>query len=199
MSKQFYVWKDRNCNGIDPEWVQLTGREYFRFIKDPANKGRHFVLLDNGGDSDAGIIYMEATPEEYKKWRSEYRSHVRWRKQNLEFIEEQMSLDAPTEDDEETDLYDVVPDESVNVADEVTNQLDLEILREALKTLSHEEIQLVNELFSEESGGLSMRKLAASWNVANTTLIYRREKIFEKLQNFFVQNRIPLANRKVEG
>ena len=58
MSSQFYVWKDRNCNGIDPEWVQLTGREYFRFIKDPVNKGRCFVMLGNGGDSDAGVIYM---------------------------------------------------------------------------------------------------------------------------------------------
>lgn len=184
MSKQFYVWKDRNCNGVDPEWVQLTGREYFRFIKDPANKERCFVTLDNGGDSDAGVIFMEATPEEYRKWRSEYRSHIRLLKQNMEFIEQQASLDAPLVDDEETNLHDVVADESVNVADEVSNQLDLETLREALKTLSPEEMQIINAMFFDNDELLSDRRLAEKLKLSKSALHRRKEKIFEKIKNF---------------
>ena len=184
MSKQFYVWKDRNCNGVDPEWVQLTGREYFRFIKDPANKERCFVTLDNGGDSDAGVIFMEATPEEYRKWRSEYRSHIRLLKQNMEFIEQQASLDAPLVDDEETNLHDVVADESVNVADEVSNQLDLETLREALKTLSPEEMQIINAMFFDNDELLSDRRLAEKLKLSKSALHRRKEKIFKKIKNF---------------
>lgn len=199
MSKQFYVWKDRNCNGVDPEWVQLTGREYFRFIKDPANKERCFVTLDNGGDSDAGVIFMEATPEEYRKWRSEYRSHIRLLKQNMEFIEQQASLDAPLVDDEETNLHDVVADESVNVADEVSNQLDLETLREALKTLSPEEMQIINAYYFQNGGENSERKLASAMSIARSTLYDRRTKILKKLKNFSGQNRFSLASKEVEG
>ena len=184
MSNQFYVWKDRNCNGIDPEWVQLTGREYFRFINDPANKGRCFVMLGNGGDSDAGVIYMEATPEAYRKWDIERQEWKRKQKRDQEYCECQRSLDELVDEDEELSLHEVVADERINVAEEADRRIDIENLREALETLSQEEMQIINALYFNNNESLSDRKLAKMLNLSKSALNRRKDKIFKKIRNF---------------
>ena len=66
MAKKFLVWKDKNCNGVNPEWLFLTGDEFYEFIQKEENKGRHFIKMppmDKGDDE----ITIEATKEEYDK------------------------------------------------------------------------------------------------------------------------------------
>ena len=103
------------------------------------------------------------------------------------------------DEDEELSLHEVVADERVNVADEVSNQLDLEILREALKTLPPEEMQIINAYYFQDGGENSERKLASAMSIARSTLYDRRTKILKKLKNFSGQNRKFVPNKEVEG
>ena len=43
MYKRYFIKKDPNCRKKDIEWIELSGREFYRFVNDPANKDRHFV------------------------------------------------------------------------------------------------------------------------------------------------------------
>ena len=62
MKSIFLVWKDKNCNGENPEWIYMKANEFFEFKKLPENADRRFVQV-------AACLYGEgepfnATPEE---------------------------------------------------------------------------------------------------------------------------------------
>lgn len=195
MSKQFYVWKDRNCNGVDPEWVQLTGREYFSFVSDPGNEGRYFVVLGDDGDENAGEIYMEVTPEDYRKWKNESRVSYRRQRRNAPYVECQRSLDETVGEDEELALHELVADENANLVEQAFHNLDLSTLREAMKSLDSDEIEIVSALYFSNQDQKSDRKIAQLLNLSPTTLNYRKIKTLQKLKNFFVQNGSAWTNK----
>ena len=43
MTKKYFIWKDSECNGMNPEWIELTGEEFYKFINTPQNSGRKFI------------------------------------------------------------------------------------------------------------------------------------------------------------
>lgn len=45
MSKKFFVWKNAAGDGADKEWIEMTGREFYQFIKRPENRHRCFMKL----------------------------------------------------------------------------------------------------------------------------------------------------------
>ena len=48
MESIFLVWKDKNCNGENPEWIHMTAKEFFEFKQKPENSERKFVQVNNG-------------------------------------------------------------------------------------------------------------------------------------------------------
>lgn len=91
----YLIWKDRNCNGKNIEWVQLTQEEFRKFIKDPAEKERWFIVMDNRVCREDEIIVIEATREKYEKWKREenHRAYLdRFEKgyENVPFFEDTM-------------------------------------------------------------------------------------------------------------
>lgn len=62
MSKKYYlVWKDATCNGVNPEWIFMTGKDFYKFIKKTENKNRNFMTLDDRVCKDADIITIIRT------------------------------------------------------------------------------------------------------------------------------------------
>ena len=47
MKSIFLVWKDKNCNGENPEWIHMTAKEFFEFKQKPENSGRKFVQVED--------------------------------------------------------------------------------------------------------------------------------------------------------
>ena len=47
MSKRYFRKKDPNCKAEDTEWIEMTGREYYRFVTAPENKRRFFIDMDD--------------------------------------------------------------------------------------------------------------------------------------------------------
>ena len=68
MANMFFVWKDPNCNGVNPEWIQMTGTEFHEFITKPENSKRTFIKEPIDPEHlGKGFFKMEVTPKEYKK------------------------------------------------------------------------------------------------------------------------------------
>lgn len=61
MSKKYFIWKDHSCNGVNPEWIELSGSEFYQFINKPENKTRRFEVLDNRICDDADVLTFEVT------------------------------------------------------------------------------------------------------------------------------------------
>ena len=68
MKSIFLVWKDKNCNGENPEWIYMKANEFFEFKKQPENADRRFVQVgDKKSSLDDTVIFIEANEELYKK------------------------------------------------------------------------------------------------------------------------------------
>lgn len=78
MANMFFVWKDPNCNGVNPEWIQMTGKQFHEFITKPENSKRTFIKGPIDPEHlSKGFFKMEVTPKEYKKWDAQRKKRER--------------------------------------------------------------------------------------------------------------------------
>ena len=47
MKKRFFAWKDANCDGKNPKWIEMSGKEFYAFKQLPGNYDRKFVALSD--------------------------------------------------------------------------------------------------------------------------------------------------------
>ena len=128
MAKKYLVWKDRNCNGINPEWIEMTGEEFYAFISKDENKKRRFIVLNNRICEDADVIIMEANEEEFLRFQKEY-DHAKY----LYRFEKQVSfisLSEPLSEGEELCYADIIADETVNVEEDCVRLQKNKLLKE---------------------------------------------------------------------
>lgn len=45
MSNKYFIWKDEKCKGINPEWLEISGREFYSLLKESPKK-RYFEKID---------------------------------------------------------------------------------------------------------------------------------------------------------
>lgn len=75
VKKVFYRWKDAN----DHTWLEMTGKEYYKFKNSDEAKGRFFIAeVDPYFEADT--IVHEATESEFKKWHTERTKYWQLRK-----------------------------------------------------------------------------------------------------------------------
>ena len=136
---------------------------------------------------EADVIYIEATYEQYLKWhREEFKSYKN-RKDEKEIPYRKISFDDKASELHDLTFNEVIPDESVNVEQEVVNKLRYEHVRKIVMELPLEERHII-ELMFYGNRILSEREAARLLGITQTTLNYRKLKIFEKIKKSFVQN-----------
>ena len=89
-----------------------------------------------------------------------------------------------TEDGDGTAVVDKYGDDGHAVEDAVIREINLEILRRALKTLTDDELKIVRSLYLDENP-MSERQLSRIMDIPVTTLDYRKKQVLKKLKNFF--------------
>lgn len=181
METQYFVWKDPNCNGVNPEWIQLTRKQYLALVNDPKNSHRHFARLLSGDCEEAGILVMEATERVYKECEEARLREKYLREIGEEYRDSVVSLNAPVPDCEDLLFEDIVSDPNIDTAAEAIHQMDLVKLRAALDKLTPEELEIINALFLENHNKCGEREIAKRLGLAQKTLNYRKKKILKKL------------------
>lgn len=56
MANRYFIWKNHECNGINPEWVEITGSQFFSFEKNKFIK-RYFKRIDDGVEDGQMFFY----------------------------------------------------------------------------------------------------------------------------------------------
>ena len=59
MAKKYYAWKDPACGGVDIEWTELTGAEFYHMLKKEENRGRRFIRLGNDICPDDNTVIID--------------------------------------------------------------------------------------------------------------------------------------------
>lgn len=131
LNKKFYVKRNPHARPEKVEWIEMTGREFYKFIMAPENKSRCFIDFED--------YMIEATRIEYAKWRKE--------KDHTDYLREQeigwttISLYS-TDITESANGEDVIADDAVDVETQGMNALEQANLRRALDMLDEKAISL---------------------------------------------------------
>jgi len=168
--KKFYVKRNPNAHKDAIEWIEMTGREFYKFIKSPENKGRYFIDFED--------YMMESSKSDYVKWRKE--------KDHADYLREQeegwttISLYS-TDITESANGEDVIADEEINVQSQVLNKLEQESLRMALGQLDDDSYQLMYDLYLSENPK-TQHEVAAEKGVYQNAIWCRANKIKKNLK-----------------
>lgn len=184
MAKKYYRWKDENCNGINPEWVKMTPKEFYLFKQNAENRKRLFVeYKDIYGEVDPIII--EVTKSQFDEWNRDKAKNAYQRKVFYERVSALVSMEEDFDEVEELTRHDVIADESVNIENDIEQKDLVEKLHYVLKSLSVEEQDLVYSMFLSESP-MTERDYANKIGVSGVAVHKRKAKILKKLKSFFV-------------
>ena len=121
--------------------------------------------------------YYEVSKETYQKFKREY-DHARMlqRYENEVYV---FSLDAMAT--EETTGYDVIADLGVNVEETAVHNLMIEKLRDTMKKLDDEELDLIKQIYVDEK---TQREIALELGISQNAVNKRKIKLLNKLKKF---------------
>ena len=182
MAKKYYAWKNANCNGHNPEWIEMNGAEFISFIRKPENKKRYFIEFFPDDPNEDGVL-IETTKSKYDEWHKENMRYLR-KKETYDDAYTVLSLDC--EQSSGFTLYDEIPSEE-NVEQIVLGDNQIERLLQAISFLNEEEIMLINTMYSS-SKNLSEREGAEKLKIPKSTINRMKNKIFKKIKKIMGQN-----------
>ena len=182
MKTTYLVWKDASCNGINPDWQELNGREFYAFVHSPEAQGRYFVRLESTEpDNSDGCIVMEATETYYTAWRREQK-HTGYLRKDAKGIE--IVFYHALEGEDGAYGEELLEDPGQNMEDDFVQSEDLRLLPVALSQLTKAERHLIEHLYLSKNP-LSEREYSALTGIHYATVHVRKKRILVKLQKFY--------------
>jgi DNA-directed RNA polymerase sigma subunit (sigma70/sigma32) len=180
MKTTYLVWKDPNCNGINPDWQELTGKEFYKLTRE--NKERHFIrLFSISEDGSDGDIVMETTAEVYDEWKKE-----KDRKDYLNKVNKDYTLLSYHAMETADGCFgeELLPDETADVVADCFSAMDKQTLKAALASLTDEEYRLIAYLYLSDEKGTE-QGYSSLTGIPQQTVSYRKNQILKKLKKFF--------------
>jgi RNA polymerase sigma factor (sigma-70 family) len=180
--RRYFVWKDAACKGINPEWIELTGKQFKEFVNNPENKNRYFIKF-NEDEEDTFTSVVEATYENYLEYDRERKKKAYNGKKAFDEHTVFVDLDEVVyyDDDDPITRAEIIADEDAYVEPN-HEQLLINELYDALEALSYEERELVDLLFLKNDDHKSERRIAEELGVPQKTLNCRKQAIIKKLK-----------------
>lgn len=166
------------------KYRRFTGRKLYEHLRTPEGKKKVFdIAMDDLGN----MIGVEVPIEMQKMCRA-----VQNRSEYVKMIKKQAKITEISFDGEESDCngdnwsyYETIEDESIEDMIEVlAREEEINKLKEALKTLTDEEYDIIYNLFLSDNP-ISERDYAKLIGLSRTTIQSRKFAIFKKLRNFF--------------
>lgn len=184
MARRFFIWADANCNGENVEWVEMTGKEYQDFKKNPANKKRRLIRLTDHYSYESDVLYFEVTECDYQEWVSEYQHSLYLMRDEQKIFKADIdeSLDTLS-NEQEWDYSEIERTTDFNYFFEVLEELKADFTDDeklALKILEDKE-------FCQIKIDVSLQKYGMSRRQYNRKILEIRKKL-KKLCLIFPKN-----------
>ena len=189
--KRYFIWKDANCNGIDPEWLEVKSDEFNRITAE--HPERKFIPSYDEEDPEDDWFIYEATAESYKEWN---RARMRYIRQSKQFYDKYMvvNLDELIDEEDEEGLTwaEIIPDtrEEDAAAHEAWlnwREKAVAIIPEILIELKPQEIEIIKLVFLNNPEKKSEKTIAKEINVPQQTLNYRKNAILKKMKKILIK------------
>ena len=169
MERQYFRKKDPN-ETENIEWIQMSGKEFYQFIKSPEGRKRYFVAWKD--------LVLEVSQQEYADWRREKdHSGYLWEQEKLRTI---VSLNGK-EIEEYGDGLDVISDPAADVEARVSRKKKIQALRDALLQLDTDSYRLIYALYLSDCRQTE-RQLAQELGISQSAVHKRKKKILKNLK-----------------
>lgn len=184
MSTKFYI-KDDNGSILSMDgktrYTLLEGNAAYDFLRTDEGKSRCFhVEVDENGDK----LGIETDMEFKKKYQPEIR-----RKRYLEAVKVECKItfvsgNTPVEDTDYAELFDTIEDESADVYETLCEKEEIDLLHQAIASLTEQEKDLLNKLYFDEKT-ISEKEYAKTCGISQQAVSKRKLAIFSKIKRFF--------------
>lgn len=170
MYKRYFRKKDPSCKPEETEWIEMTSREFYRFVNSPEGKGRYFI--------DMGDVVLEANRREAQVHRAE--------KDHSDYLKEQeegwtaLSLYAIA-DKNGCSGEEVIRDETQDVEARAILHIETTALWQALALLDSESYRMIYALYLADTRK-TLRQLSLESGIPVMTLQDRKKKILAVLR-----------------
>ena len=179
MKNTYLIWKDPSCNGVNPEWINLSRDEFLVFIKLLENKNRRFIKLSSTNDDGSdGRIIIEATEAQYRDWLVEKR-HAQY----LRDINPGYKVNSYHADDNEDEDFcgeELMADMECEVELECFGNIYIKALRVAITKLNEEELHMITYLYLLEEKGTECGYSTLT-GIPQKTVNDRKKRILKKI------------------
>jgi len=190
MKTIYLVWKDPACNGVSPDWMQLTGKEFLELVRSAKGKNRHFIKLHNPDyEANDCQIVIEATKAAYADWKKEKNHADYLKKHNTGW--RVISYHAMVKPDkagkvisDDCFMEGILVDADSSFEDDLVNACALEL---ALAELSVDERHLIEHLYMMDKPG-TVRSYEQATGVSKSTASRRQNSALEKLRMFLANS-----------
>ena len=176
MYKRYFRMKNPKCKPEKIEWIEMTGREFYRFVNSTEGCDRHFIDMDD--------VVLEASESEARSFKAE--------KNHSDYIQAQedgwstLSLYA-TEDENGCSGEEIARDETQDVEAEVILRMEYKALRAALHQLDEESRLLIQALYLADECKTE-RELAQERGVSQVAIHKQKKKVLAKLKFLVIKS-----------
>ena len=181
MKTIYLVKKNPNLSAED-NWIKMTGRDFYKFIKTPEGQRRKslFVTLPACGKKDYAIV-IEAEPDVAKKITSEnnHRKHLNRERAKKGYVI--LSYHAIQQTDDDFYGEELLLDDAISVEDMVLHKIEIESLYEAISCLSWEDQQYIIDVYLSKCP-ITDIEYAEHHGLTQWQVVYMKEKIFQNLR-----------------
>ena len=167
LSTRYFRKNDPKCGQEEIEWIEMSGKEFYRFVKSPEGQGRYFI--------DMGDVVLEASKHEAQIHRAE-KDHSDYLKEQ----EEGWSTLSIYADEDGYSGEEIIADEAYDVEAEAIMRIETAELQKALDRLDSESYQLVYSLYLADTRK-TLRQLSQDSGIPVMTLQDRKKKILARL------------------
>lgn len=170
MYKRYFRKKNPNCKQEEIEWIEMTGREFYRFVRAPENKNRYFI--------DMGNVVLETNEVEAREYWAEKARSDYLKKQEQKYTV--LSLHA-LEDEFGCSGEEAIEDPTQDIEKKAMYSMEVGKLYEALAAIDAESYALIYALYLADDRKTE-RKLAIEYGLSNNAIHKQKKKILKKLK-----------------
>lgn len=198
---KIFYFEDENGTYYSPNktrrFKKLSGEEAYNFLRTEVNRGiRHRFLkfeielpvsddekTDPEQRSEPIIekVFVEVRPEQVERLRKAERREQYVAQCEKDSGLETVSLYAPLTEQEDLPLEEMIAFPEMSVEDNVLHEIELEMLRRALKTLSDDELVIIHDLYLADET-LTERALGGKLGLSQKAINLRKQSILKKLK-----------------
>lgn len=164
MNKRYFRLKEPAHNANQSDWIEMSGKEFYRFIHSPEGEKRHFI--------DMGDIMLEVTETDGRQCRTEQNHHYYvqcqeegWSTLSLYEVENGSGCSGE----------EVIPDNAQDVEAEVIKRLEHSALYAALAQLDWESCRLIYMLYLADEIK-TLRQISSESGIPVMTLQDHKQK-----------------------